>query len=233
MKFKAKALIPAVAIAACGLASVPGAFASTLSCDPSISQVCIEVGGAVVATSTSGLASYDYTSTTGPFNAITVNGFGLSAVTAPQILDSNNYTLSAASSGSLTIFVTETNITSPLKTTLLSTLTTNTLPLGWSVTEATYADGSNTAFGTGTPLWSNTFTGPVSYGATSGGTAPINFMGAYSLTEEYTVNASGKGSANNTIDIAEAPEPGTLALFGAGLLGCALFINRRRASRQS
>ncbi len=32
----------------------------------------------------------------------------------------------------------------------------------------------------------------------------------------------------------ETPEPGALAIFGAGLLGCAVFINRRRrAARQS
>ena len=41
-------------------------------------------------------------------------------------------------------------------------------------------------------------------------------------------------SSNDCSPPVETPEPGALAIFGAGLLGCALFINRRRrAARQS
>ena len=71
---------------------------------------------------------------------------------------------------------------------------------------------------------------------TSGG--PIgNIIRSYSLTVVDTFSASATGNdPSYSVDttLVQAPEPGALAMFAAGLLGCALFINRRRrASRQS
>jgi len=60
---------------------------------------------------------------------------------------------------------------------------------------------------------------------------------SYSLTITDMFSASSSGlDPSYSVDttIVQAPEPGALAIFAAGLLGCALFINRRRrASRQS
>ena len=54
--------------------------------------------------------------------------------------------------------------------------------------------------------------------------------GTYHL---YYVEANGAPSQLTFNSITEAPEPGALALFGAGLLGCALFIGRRRRMSRS
>jgi hypothetical protein len=54
--------------------------------------------------------------------------------------------------------------------------------------------------------------------------------GTYNL---YYVEANGAPSELSFQNVTEAPEPGALALFGAGLLGCALFIGRRRRASRS
>ena len=54
--------------------------------------------------------------------------------------------------------------------------------------------------------------------------------GTYNL---YYVEANGAPSQLTFQNVTEAPEPGALALFGAGLLGCALFIGRRRRMSRS
>jgi hypothetical protein len=54
--------------------------------------------------------------------------------------------------------------------------------------------------------------------------------GTYSL---YYLEANGAPSQLTFQNVTEAPEPGALALFGAGLLGCALFIGRRRRMSRS
>ncbi len=60
---------------------------------------------------------------------------------------------------------------------------------------------------------------------------PFNLnAGTYSL---YYVEANGAPSQLTFQNVTEAPEPGALALFGAGLLGCALFIGRRRRMSRS
>jgi hypothetical protein len=52
----------------------------------------------------------------------------------------------------------------------------------------------------------------------------------FSLTEVFTITAiAGGGTANDTIDLQAVPEPGTLALLGAGLIGLG-FIRRRGTS---
>jgi hypothetical protein len=53
-----------------------------------------------------------------------------------------------------------------------------------------------------------------------------------------TCEGTGKTNMDNNIVLIDAttvavPEPATLALFGAGLLGCAVFVGRRRRSSQT
>jgi hypothetical protein len=57
---------------------------------------------------------------------------------------------------------------------------------------------------------------------------------SYSLTVVDTFSAGGGIDPSYSVDttVTQAvPEPGTLALFGAGLLGCAFIVSRRRRAR--
>ena len=72
--------------------------------------------------------------------------------------------------------------------------------------------------------------GNSAYPTTATGTGYDLSAGTYSL---YYVEANGAPSELSFQNVTEAPEPGALALFGAGLLGCALFIGRRRRMSRS
>ena len=226
MKITNKVLLSAALIAAGGLAAGPAALATMTGCTTS-PAICLAVGSTanVVAESSTGIASMS--GTYGVFNySITGTGYGF--IYPPQILDSQTIDAMASSTGSLTVYVTATGLTSPMTAGLLSALTSNLLTPGWTVSGQTYFDQSNVAFGMGTELFTGSLTG---LGHDSGVT-PIAATGPYSLTEVYTITAVHGGSTNDTLDISTVPEPGTLALFGAGLLGCALLVSRRRRTSQ-
>ena len=59
---------------------------------------------------------------------------------------------------------------------------------------------------------------------------PVSIGGTFSLTEIYEITAVGGGTTSDAIDIAETPEPATLALLAVGLLGTAIGLRRRRRS---
>jgi hypothetical protein len=59
--------------------------------------------------------------------------------------------------------------------------------------------------------------------------ATANFTGPYGLTMAVDISGTGTVSIDDTLK--EVPEPATFALFGAGLLGVALGMGRRRRSK--
>lgn len=85
-------------------------------------------------------------------------------------------------------------------------------------------DGISIYNAMGTQLFNSSFP------TTATGTAFNLNAGTYNL---YYVEANGAPSELSFQNVTEAPEPGALALFGAGLLGCALFIGRRRRMSRS
>ena len=146
----------------------------------------------------------------------------------PDLLGStsSDQVSSTGGPGTLNIYVTETGVTQPLGSPdFLSSFTSNTLPGGWSVTEATYLDPNNGTF-TGSPLSSATFN---SIGVQTGSSTLSTGAGPYSLTEKYTLTATGAGTALSTIDISAVPEPAawTLMLIGIGAIGAGMRMRRQ------
>jgi hypothetical protein len=143
--------------------------------------------------------------------------------------------------GSLTLWVTETGINlgpTPEKLAFLSVLTQNELPGGATVTETTYFDANDTAYGIGTKLATHTFTAEDTNNP--GVTTTLNVFKPYSITEQYqvTIALASPPTALSTISldtttlgrIPVTPEPSTWAMMAIGFagLGYAAFSRSRK-----
>ena len=151
----------------------------------------------------------------------------------PGALNSNTIDILSSGSGTLIVYATLVGVTSPVSTavTWLSDFTSNALPAGWSVTEATYLDPADGAYALTDELSSTTFSATgattISYGLDPG-------AGPYSLTEVFTITASGPSEtgANSTIDLSgTTPLPAALPLFIGGL-GVFGFAGLRKSKKQ-
>jgi hypothetical protein len=191
------------------------------------------VNGGAITTETTGTGAASITGVT--YGTFTLNNVTALTLPAPGVLNSTQANVASGTAGTINVFVTLTGLTSPLgAANWTSSLTANALPAGWTVTESTFGSTSNTLYGTGFTLASNTFNAigtlpPVTTTWPTG-------AGPYSVTEEYTITANTTpGATNNTIDLSGvAPAPGPVA--GAGLpflaLGFgALWFGRRRKTK--
>lgn len=137
----------------------------------------------------------------------------------------------SAGASSVQIYVTEIGLSSPVGLSNLLNGFTSNLILGGiaSVNESTFIDNAGTAFALTTPLSSFTFLGPISVAQSQTFGSSVTLVPGFSETEVFNISATGVGTTNDTITISNAPEPGTLTLFGSGLIGLAGLLRRKLA----
>jgi hypothetical protein len=166
------------------------------------------------------------------FSSISVTGTGNPPLGLSDLLLSQTLDAVAIGGGTATIAITETGLSAPLSTLLgfQSSFTSNLQPGIPSVTETTYFNANNTAFGTGTLLSLKAFSGIGGTDVQNGSGTSNNTDGLYSLTEVYTITATGAGNANATIDISALPLPAALPLFASAFFGFGAWRMKARKS---
>jgi PEP-CTERM motif len=224
MKVYGSRLALATVLAAGGFLAAGAAHANIIS-------IGLGINGGAITTEASGSGAAGVAAVSfGGFVVNNVTGAGNPPLAFPVLLNSNSINVSASNTSNvLDVYVTEQGITSPLgaNVNFLSSFTENLggITPGWSVEEETFIDTGNGLFALTSPLSSIIYT--------SGGFNVLSALantgaGPYSITAEYIITPNGiSGSNNSTINIS-VPEPATLALFGAALLGCGIFLSRRR-----
>jgi hypothetical protein len=187
-------------------------------------------GGAPSPFAASATGTVTYSNPT--FLGWNVNAIAFGSPSAGPEPNLEGFTVNASdiSSGvtSLQVYITEAGLSSPTGVnTFVSGLTSNFILGGiTSVTESTYVDTGNGLFALTSLLSSATFTG---IGHQSLSAATPSLASPYSETEVFDIAATGVGTVQDTITISNAPEPGTLTLFGSGLIGLAGLLRRKLA----
>jgi hypothetical protein len=185
---------------------------------PASASLVISVGGVSQASD----ATNTFTFASGTFGSFAVNLITASGVNAfggsGALLDVGSLNISAAGSGSLKIFVTETDLTVP--TNLLSATFVAGIA-NMAVKRSIYADATNT--GAEATL----------LGATSDGIfttfTPFVTNQPFSLTEEIDITALAAGAFLSSDDsVSAVPEPSTWAMMVLGFVGVGFMAYRRR-----
>ncbi len=160
------------------------------------------------------------------YNVVTGTSTPLIGTVTQPTLDLNAVDITSRSGGgSLTFELTDTGYHSgPGVLQFLDSVGGTLSGSGSSYGVTTFMDCSNAAFGMGTKLTSQTFSGSAFSGSQNAYANACS--GNYSLTQLATLTLPGgaifSGDSNLSV-----PEPSTIALFGVGLLGLGFSLRRK------
>jgi PEP-CTERM motif len=157
---------------------------------------------------------------------VTLSGIG-SPILPEADLSSNTFTVDnmGTSTGTIYIYVTETGLTTPVAG-FITGFSNDSLSSG-AVLEQTYADTG--AFGQ-TYLLGSALVNPGAATSDQSTSSPAGLPSTYSLTEVYGVTLAPGKYDDSTLQITSyVPEPLTLSVFGAGLVGAAALRRRKKA----
>jgi len=223
MKRVALGIFVLVATVAVCLATSAPAMADHLSISINGGAACLDnaacdVNPAVGTVSVNG--------TFGSFSVNAATGVALSGISMDL-----GYVVTSTAAGTVVIDVSQDNL-GPANGVSFTAALGGTQASGMTTTFNTWADPTNTLFGKGA---SNVLCHPATAISTSPVVSATCTSGSFSsgaskfsLTEEITVVSTGSGqNASGDLNLSASPEPGSMMLFGSGLIGLAGLIRRK------
>lgn len=171
----------------------------------------------------------NYTGTVGNFNINNISISGYQSFGGNGLLmDDADLNISTLGSGSLTIVLSQNNLTGGQILDFLASFS-STQYTNVTATRSFFIDANNTLNA------ETTFLGQVTNGNYAQFMTPedLRLNAHYSLTEEIDVTATGVGGTLSSDDDVRVPEPATLGLLGTGLVAFGAFRRRRKAARKA